>query len=268
MLAGMTINPGTPEVPHRQIAATLRTRIERGEWAPGERLPSIPTIAAQFGVAKQTVQRTIDQLRVEGVLITRPGSGTFVRGTKRRLNRLSRGRYGAMRGYHADLAARYRQRLLHVGPAPAPPEVAEAFGLGPGTTLTVRRHVVRTTDTTVEVGASWFRPAQVAGTSIERAEVFGRPLYQEVEEATGRRYTTARDQITARLPSREEAETLQIRPDTPVLVLLHTAFDADRRVLEVAQAVWPGPVTSLTEEYAVPAPRPGLPADEPDAAFG
>src|SRR5687768_16690635 len=180
---------------------SLRQRIRAGEWGAGERLPSIPALAESYGVAKQTVQRTIDQLRIEGLLITRPGSGTYVRGTKRRLNRLSRGRYGAQRGYHADLAARYRQHLVHVGTAPAPAEVAEAFGVEPGTPLLTRQHLVRTGEAPVEVGASWFRPAEVAGTSIERPEVFGRPLYQEVEEETGRRYASARDQVTARLPT-------------------------------------------------------------------
>src|SRR5919205_338755 len=139
----MSITPGTAEFPHRQIAADLRARIRRGEWGPGERLPSIPAIAAMFGVAKQTVQRTVDQLRVEGLLITKPGSGTYVRGTRRRLNRLSRGRYGAHRGYHSDLAARYRQQLVRVGREPAPPEVADAFGVRDGTELLVRRHIVR-----------------------------------------------------------------------------------------------------------------------------
>src|SRR5438045_9743496 len=107
----MTVNPGAAEVPHRQIAAQLRARIHRGEWGPGERLPSIPAIATAYGVAKQTVQRTIDQLRIEGLLITRPGSGTFVRGTRRRLNRLSRGRYGPQRGYPPHLPPPPRQRL-------------------------------------------------------------------------------------------------------------------------------------------------------------
>ena len=261
-------NPGTAEFPHRQIAAKLRLRIRRGEWAPGERLPSIPAIAESYGVAKQTVQRTIDQLRIEGLLITRPGSGTFVRGTKRRLNRLSRGRYGAQRGYHADLAARYRQHLTEVGHSPAPPDVAEAFGVSPGTALVVRRHLVRTSDVPVEVGASWLRPADADGTALARPEVFDRPLYQEVEETTGRTYTNATDQITARLPSRDEAELLQIRADTPVLVLLHIAYDQRGRAIEVAQAVWPGPVTSLTEKYPIASPRPSLPADEPDLALG
>jgi GntR family transcriptional regulator len=263
----MTVNPGAAEAPHRQIADQLRARIRRGDWAPGERLPSIPAIADMFGVAKQTVQRTIDQLRVEGVLITKPGSGTYVRGTRRRLNRLARGRYGAYRGYHANLAARYRQYLVEVGRAPAPPEVADAFGVADGTELVVRRHVVRTDDAPVEVGASWFRVADAGGGSLERAEPFGRPVYQEVEEVTGRRYATASDTISARQPSRQEAEVLQIRPDTPVLHLLHVAYDASHRPIEVAQATWPGPMTTLTEEYRIPGPQPD-PDPDPGLVLG
>lgn len=264
----MPINPGAAEFPHRQIAAQLRARIRRGDWGPGERLPSIPAIAAMYGVAKQTVQRTIDQLRIEGLLITKPGSGTYVRGTRRRLNRLSRGRYGAQRGYHADLATRYRQQLTEVGRSPAPPEVADAFGVPDGTALLARRHLVRTQDHPVEVGASWFRATEAAGTSLERFEAFGRPLYQEAEEALGRRYASATDQVTARLPTREEAELLQIRPDTPVLHLLHVAYDAEHRPVEVATATWPGPVTALTEQYPIPAPPARYAEDEPDLVLG
>jgi GntR family transcriptional regulator len=259
------INPGAAESPHRQIAAALRQRIRAGEWGAGERLPSIPALAEAFGVAKQTVQRTIDQLRVEGVLITRPGSGTYVRGTRRRLNRLSRGRYGFRRGYHADLAGRYRQQLIEVGHAPAPAEVADAFGVPDGTALVVRRHLVRTDDDQpAELGASWFRPADADGTALLELAAYGRPLYQEVEEITGRRYASATDHLSARLASREEATLLQIRPDTPVLHLLHIAYDAEHRPIEVAQATWPGPVTTLTESYPVP----GVPTDLPDAPGG
>jgi GntR family transcriptional regulator len=251
-----TINPGTAEFPHRQIAEAIRSRIRTGHWAPGERLPSIPAIAEMFGVAKQTAQRTIDQLRIEGLLITKPGSGTYVRGTRRRLNRLARGRYGAHRGYHSDLAARYRQYLTQVSRSPAPPEVADAFGVADGTELVVRRHLVRTQDAPVEVGASWFRVADAGATGLEQERAFGRPLYQEVEEVTGRRYASASDQVTARQPTREEAEILAIRPDTPVLHLLHVAYDDQRRPIEVSQATWPGPMTALIERYDIPAPRP------------
>jgi GntR family transcriptional regulator len=249
------LNPGAAEHPHRQIAALLRQRIRAGDWAAGERLPSFAELARTFGVAKQTVQRTIDQLRVDGLLITRPGSGTYVRGTRRQLNRLSRGRYGPRRGQHTDLATRYRQRLVEVGQASAPAEVADAFGVADGTALVVRRHLVTSDDgQPAEVGASWFRPADADGTPLTERIGYGRPLYQEVEDVTGRRYASATDQLSARLPTRAEAELLHIRPDTPVLHLLHVAYDADRRPIEVAQATWPGPMTTLTETYPVPAP--------------
>jgi len=264
----MQVNPGAAEAPHRQIAEQLKAQIRRGDWAAGERLPSIPALAETFGVAKQTMQRTVDQLRVEGVLITKPGSGTFVRGTRRRLNRLSRGRYGGHRGYHADLAARYRQQLTEVGRALAPPEVADAFGVADQTQLLVRRHLVRTDDVPVEIGAAWFRVEDAAGTSLEEFTGFGRPLYQEAEEAIGRRYASARDVISARQPTRDEAEILQIRADTPVLHLLHVAFDERHRPIEVSQATWPGPMTTLTEEYKIPGPVPDPTDDEPGLALG
>ena len=124
-----------------------------------------------------------------------------------------------------------------------------------GTTLVVRRHLVRTDEQQVaEIGASWFLPADADGTSLALRQGYGRPLYQEAEEETGRRYATATDHLSARLPSRDEAELLHIRPDTPVLHLLHIAYDAEHRPIEVAQATWPGPMTTLTETYPVPGP--------------
>jgi GntR family transcriptional regulator len=112
------------------------------------------------------------------------------------------------------------------------------------------------------VGASWFRVADAGETDLERERGFGRPLYQEVEEVTGRRYAHASDQVIARQPTRAEAETLAIRPDTPVLHLLHVAYDTRDRPIEVAQATWPGPMTALTERYRVPAPGPDQPPDD------
>lgn len=259
----MEINPGTAEAPHRQIAAQFRSRIVGGTYGPGERLPSIPTIAEQYGVARQTAQRAIDQLRLEGLILTRPGSGTYVRGVRRRLRRLARGRYGETRGYHADLPSRYRQRLIHAGPEIAPPEIATALGTSSDQMLVARRYLIDDGSSPVELGCSWFRPADAAGTPLERAEAVPQPLYRAVEEITGRRYGTASDQITARLATREEAEILRVRADTPVLVLLHTARDTAGEPIEVTQAIWPGPTTTLTDEYRVPAPTPARP-DSPD----
>jgi GntR family transcriptional regulator len=59
-----------------------------------------------------------------------------------------------------------------------------------------------------------------------------------------------------------------MRPDTPVLHLLHVAYDSEHRPIEVAQSTWPGPMTTLAEEYAIPAPRPDAIDDEPGLILG
>lgn len=56
--------------------AILRTEI--AGLAPGDRLPSSRDLIARHGVGPVTVSRAIAQLAAEGVVVTRPGSGTYV----------------------------------------------------------------------------------------------------------------------------------------------------------------------------------------------
>ena len=63
-------------------------------------------------------------------------------------------------------------------------------------------------------------------------------------------------------------QTLAIVGYPRFLHLLHIAYDERHRPIEVAVATWPGPMTALTEEYQIPAERPGLPLDDPDLALG
>jgi DNA-binding transcriptional MocR family regulator len=45
---------------------------------PGERLPSTRELTARYGVSPVTLSRALAALAAEGVLVTRPGSGTYV----------------------------------------------------------------------------------------------------------------------------------------------------------------------------------------------
>jgi len=71
------IKPGA-EPPYRQLAAGLRTDIETGVLPPGEKLPSVKVLATHVGIATDTVQKALKQLRADGLIIGRQGSGTYV----------------------------------------------------------------------------------------------------------------------------------------------------------------------------------------------
>lgn len=72
------IAPDPGRAVYRQLAAVLRERIERGELAPGQRMPSEKDLHDEFGFARETVRRAMAVLREEGVVQVRHGYGTFV----------------------------------------------------------------------------------------------------------------------------------------------------------------------------------------------
>lgn len=65
---------------YRRLADRWLGRIERGDWKPGQRLPSETALAADSGVALGTVQKALNHLAGQGVLQRRHGRGTFVSG--------------------------------------------------------------------------------------------------------------------------------------------------------------------------------------------
>jgi GntR family transcriptional regulator len=75
----VTINRGAPEFPYEQLAAILRERIRSGEYAPGRKIPPLIELQAEFGLSSMTVRRAVKVLSDEGLLVTVPGRGTFVR---------------------------------------------------------------------------------------------------------------------------------------------------------------------------------------------
>jgi GntR family transcriptional regulator len=64
--------------PHRQIAGWLLARIEVGELAAGQPLPSETELVQTFGVARTTVRRAIAHLREVGAVYTVAGRGSYV----------------------------------------------------------------------------------------------------------------------------------------------------------------------------------------------
>src|SRR5947199_5619919 len=65
--------------PYKRMARELRDAILSQEFRPGDRLPSGPALASKFGVARDTARNAIRVLRDEGLVVSRQGSGVFVR---------------------------------------------------------------------------------------------------------------------------------------------------------------------------------------------
>ncbi|MFJ9293421.1 winged helix-turn-helix domain-containing protein [Streptomyces asoensis] len=68
-----------PDVPRwRQVYDVIEARITDGTYAPGEQLPGVLGIQAEFGIAQMTARRVLTELRAAGLAQMQPGVGTFV----------------------------------------------------------------------------------------------------------------------------------------------------------------------------------------------
>jgi DNA-binding transcriptional regulator YhcF (GntR family) len=75
----MQLDPDDPRPPYLQVAAALRAGILTRKFSAGEKLPSGQALAEHFGVARMTVQQAVRILRDEGLVVSRAGSGVYVR---------------------------------------------------------------------------------------------------------------------------------------------------------------------------------------------
>ena len=74
---------------YAQIVAELRSAIARGDVAEGERLPAARTLAEGLAVNMHTVLKAYAQLKDEGLVQMRQGTGAVVRkGGKRTAGRV------------------------------------------------------------------------------------------------------------------------------------------------------------------------------------
>src|SRR5260370_19246455 len=144
----MTINPADPRPPYQQVADRLRAAIESGELTPGATLPSVRTLASEYGVSNTTASRAVDALKTEGLVDTQLGKGNVVR-AKRPVfyvdSYLTADSDGVRRPWHSEIQSqgfKATQQITEIAKVPAPVEVAERLHRDVGIPVIVRRRVL------------------------------------------------------------------------------------------------------------------------------
>jgi GntR family transcriptional regulator len=105
-MISVKVNKTDPTDLYEQVAAEIRRAIADGEAKPGERLPAAKDLAAVLGVNKNTLLRSLQLLRSEGLLEFRRGRGITVTGTPERGAVVQRARelveFARHQGYRVD----------------------------------------------------------------------------------------------------------------------------------------------------------------------
>jgi DNA-binding transcriptional regulator YhcF (GntR family) len=75
----VTIDADSATAPFEQVRTQIASAVADGQLTPGTRLPTVRRLAADLGLAANTVARAYRELEADGVIATHGRGGTFVR---------------------------------------------------------------------------------------------------------------------------------------------------------------------------------------------
>ncbi|MBK5961860.1 hypothetical protein CCR97_27160 [Rhodoplanes elegans] len=164
---------------YHDVASALRTRIARGTYPPGERLPSLSELMEEFEVSAITVRRALTELTYEGLIRGHQGLGVFVK-EKPRIHRVLAG--DPDRSIGDEIArAGFTPRLEEIGftEVEADDDIAARLRVPRGARLFVHQKLTFANDEPVALHAWWFRPRLAKQLRTGLSERFIFPLLKE-----------------------------------------------------------------------------------------
>ena len=249
----------------RELADRLAERIRSGEYGPGEQLPHIRVLVEAGEGSKATVNAAYKALEAEGLVTSSRGHGTTVR-PQTPLKRIGIERYDKVKWRDGDEVAFIADRVASgrafrrgeqtqtISRIEAPPVVAAAHSLPPGSEVYARARLVKEGEQPTHTLTSYYRPEHVDGTRLvdptpgpaARGGGF-RVLYD-----AGYEIDHMREELFARVATSEEMKLLQLPSGEPVVELHRTTYTANGTVVEFAIGVHAASRFAWRYDFQVP----------------
>lgn len=228
----------------------FRQRILNGEFGTAGRLPSLRMLAEQFNTTHETMNKVIQRLQAEGLLISLGRAGVFVNPPRTRI---------------PGITPRFDHFLEEIGlipeetnidePSlvPARQEVAKAFDVTEGTPV-VRRFRRQGTSTVPYRLAENFYSTELVSTEV--LERIKQDVHYDVLTAIREKHQkvieNVHEDVIGRLPTSKEHEMLKIVRNTPVFEILRTSYASDASVIMFSRIIFVASYFVLSYNYTVP----------------
>jgi GntR family transcriptional regulator len=211
-----------------QMKEDLLGRVQRGEWRPGELLPSENVLAVEYNVSVGTARKAIEELAAARLLVRQRGRGTTVAMHSHRQETFRYYRLMSKDGKRVNEETVY----LNVTSARASADEARKLGIKRGSAVArVQRYRL------------WHKRPYVLETLVLREDVFpglapkidaARPevLYSLLEREYHVIITNVTEKVSAVLADMTDAKILGVRKGDAMLQIERLAFDLRGRPVE------------------------------------
>lgn len=209
----------------------------------------------RFDASNATIQKALQILKDERLVVGRAGAAVTVREHRQRTMRPAAYMAPAVVGepYHwlteaVKPGTRAHSTLLEVTEARPPADVAAALDLAEGETAVLRQQVLCIDDEPVELVKSYCPSVIARGTAIAdwRKIKSGSPA---LLAAPGLPPRLSVDRVSARVPTQEQYQALNLSSDLPVLHTLRIVYSHGDRPVEATVMVKAGHLYELQYEF-------------------
>jgi GntR family transcriptional regulator len=219
---------------YQQIKGLLVQSLDRGEWKPGEAIPSEFELAARFQVSQGTVRKAIDDLAAENLLLRRQGKGTFV-------------------ATHSEAKVRYRflrlaaddgkppvsgSQILDCRRVKAPVDVARLLDVRAADMVVNLRRLLSFDLTPTILDDTWLPGSVFRGLTAESLARYRGPLYGLFESEFGVSMVRADEKIKAVAATAEQAQLLKIKAADPLLQVERVSYTYGDRPMELRRGLY------------------------------
>lgn len=214
---------------YHQVYAVLREQILEGRFDAAP-IPGETTLAADFGVARVTVRRAMQQLAAEGLVARERGRGTFARRPQqRRRARPVKAELSGLLENLVSMGLKTDVRVLDLATVGATDEVAAELSLAPGA-LVQKAVRVRSYEGEPLSHITTFVPDEIARHFGAR-ELASVPILTLIERA-GTRIGGARQRVSATLADAVVSRHLAVPVGSALLSVTRRVVDARGRPVQ------------------------------------
>ncbi|GIJ65955.1 GntR family transcriptional regulator [Virgisporangium ochraceum] len=228
------------------LAAELRERVAMGDYARSGALESEAELGRRYGVSRVTVRRALEQLRAEGLVAARKGSGWYVVSGASFGQTLALGSFQHARSAVTEAGMALVRRVTGYEYRPAPADVAQVLGVADGAEVLRVRAVRRAGQLPLDVVTEWVSLSFAAPVSRADAED---PGVWETLRRKGHEIEVVRQTIAAAAASAAVAELLDTAAGVPLLLIRRLALLPDGRPLALSEHRYLGHRFRLEVEF-------------------
>ena len=224
---------------YRQFKDLIVQGLQRGEWKPGEMIPSEMDLAARFQVSQGTVRKAVDELSTENLLVRRQGKGTFVA-----THHEPRAQFRFLRVVpddHEPTPA--TSRYLECRRTRATGDIARHLAVRPSDPVVYLRRLLSFEGAPVVLDEIWLPGNLFKKLTAERLAEYTGPLYGLFETEFGTRMIRADERIRAVAATTDAAKLLKVAPGSPLLLVERVSYTYGERPVEVRRGL------SVTDRY-------------------